>query len=721
MSTDKKQESIANSNNNNNNTSTTNITTPTSTATPTNKTTTATTDKTPTTATTNTASTPTSATSTPPTQTQAPTQQSNISSSSSNSTEQKNNKNDIIEKDLTNREIEIKKIVSSAEYTGPPKKTIYLEDNTDIFDPNEPQIKEDIIRMIIQYLQDEGYTASLLTVQDEANVKFNEHVYKITQMKKMKKAILEGDWNEVEKLTAKNTFKNHQSFLYAVYKQAYLELLEKQEYQKAFSYLTKRLKPLEGRQNNADEFKDLCYLLTCRSVQELNSFKSWDGSKGASREKLVEQFQSMLELENTKSTGALFRVPPHRLITLFKQSVAYQIEFGRYHPKVMPKIKTLLDDYSCFVLPNSLKFNCHGHKKNVKCVEFIGNGLTLASGSSDNTIKLWNTETGTCINTLTGHTSRVWDLSSSSNGNLLASSAGDGIIKIWDVSQNKSSISSSSSSYTSSITSSVTSGINSISINSGNFNNINMINNNNSNNKNPNNSNNNKSNVINNNCLLSLKVHEGDAYTVQFHPGQNHIATGGYDKSIHLYDVRTGQLIKSFSGHSGSISKVIFNPHGNLIISGSKDSTIKFWDIVSGVCIKTLSSHLGEVTSISTNSSGSYLLSASKDNSNRLWDIRNARPIKRFKGHQNTSKNFIRSSFGPNESLVVGGSEDGYTYIWDIETCNILQKLGTPSNNMPMVYSATWCQEQSLLATCSQDCSVKLWWYDKTMPVFNSN
>ncbi|KAM9964460.1 hypothetical protein ACTFIW_004224 [Dictyostelium discoideum] len=716
MSTDKKQETIANSNNNNNNnnTSPSNITTPTPTTATTDKTTTtSTTTPTPT-------STPTPTPTSTSTSTSTPTQ-SNISSSNSteqnnNSNNNNNNNNDIIEKDLTNREIEIKKIVSSAEYTGPPKKTIYLEDNTDIFDPNEPQIKEDIIRMIIQYLQDEGYTASLLTVQDEANVKFNEHVYKIAQMKKMKKAILEGDWNEVEKLTAKNTFKNHQSFLYAVYKQAYLELLEKQEYQKAFSYLTKRLKPLEGRQNNADEFKDLCYLLTCRSVQELNSFKSWDGSKGTSREKLVEQFQSMLELENTKSTGALFRVPPHRLITLFKQSVAYQIEFGRYHPKVMPKIKTLLDDYSCFVLPNSLKFNCNGHKKNVKCVEFIGNGLTLASGSSDNTIKLWNTETGTCINTLTGNTSRIWDLSSSSNGNLLASSAGDGIIKIWDVSQNKSSISSSSSSSSSSITSSITSGINSISINSG----INNINNN-LNNLNNNNNNNNKSNVINNNCLLSLKAHEGDAYTVQFHPGQNHIATGGYDKSIHLYDVRTGQLVKSFSGHTGSISKVIFNPHGNLIISGSKDSTIKFWDIVSGVCIKTLSSHLGEVTSIATNSSGSYLLSASKDNSNRLWDIRNARPIKRFKGHQNTSKNFIRSSFGPNESLVVGGSEDGYTYIWDIETCNILQKLGTPSNNMPMVYSATWCQEQSLLATCSQDCSVKLWWYDKSMPVFNSN
>ncbi|EGG23898.1 hypothetical protein DFA_06036 [Cavenderia fasciculata] len=217
--------------------------------------------------------------------------------------------------------------------------------------------------------------------------------------------------------------------------------------------------------------------------------------------------------------------------------------------------------------------------------------------------------------------------------------------------------------------------------------------------------------------LSTIAAHEGDAYTVQFHPGGNHIVTGGYDKSLHLYDVRTGQLVKSLIGHSSSVTRAIFNPHGNLVITGSKDCTIKFWDLVSGVCIKTLSSHLGEVTSVSTTTSGTYLLSASKDNSNRLWDIRTARPVKRFKGHQNTSKNFIRSAFGPNESLVIGGSEDGSVYIWDIETCNILQKL---NGHQGMVYSVQWSQQQSVLASSSHDNTVKLWWYDPSFPILSS-
>ena len=69
------------------------------------------------------------------------------------------------------------------------------------------------------------------------------------------------------------------------------------------------------------------------------------------------------------------------------------------------------------------------------------------------------------------------------------------------------------------------------------------------------------------------------------------------------------------------------------------------------------------------------LLTASKDNSNRLWDMRMGKPIQRFKGHQNTSKNFVRAVFGPSEKVILGGSEDGNVYMWDAESGLLLHKL----------------------------------------------
>lgn len=78
--------------------------------------------------------------------------------------------------------------------------------------------------------------------------------------------------------------------------------------------------------------------------------------------------------------------------------------------------------------------------------------------------------------------------------------------------------------------------------------------------------------------------------------------------------------------------------------------------------------------------------------------------MRKFKGHQNTSKNFIRACFGPEERLILGGSEDGAIYIWDLETGNILQKIEGHSD---LVYAVT--SKKNLLASCSHDNTAATW------------
>jgi hypothetical protein len=75
-----------------------------------------------------------------------------------------------------------------AVYAGPPRRTIGNDDA--IFDHENPKIKEDVVRMIVQYLQDEGYVASIMTIQDEANVRFTEHLKNRSHFKGVKTAIL---------------------------------------------------------------------------------------------------------------------------------------------------------------------------------------------------------------------------------------------------------------------------------------------------------------------------------------------------------------------------------------------------------------------------------------------------------------------------------------------------------------------------------------------------
>lgn len=89
-------------------------------------------------------------------------------------------------------------------------------------------------------------------------------------------------------------------------------------------------------------------------------------------------------------------------------------------------VPSLLSDYACYVMPNTQRSVLGAHKANVKCVEFVGEeGNLIASGSSDNTVRLWSTEESRCTNVLLGHTSRVWSLAASRTGNFLFTASGD--------------------------------------------------------------------------------------------------------------------------------------------------------------------------------------------------------------------------------------------------------------------------------------------------------
>jgi COMPASS component SWD3 len=108
-----------------------------------------------------------------------------------------------------------------------------------LLESDDPIIREEILLLIIQFLEEEDgikYQNSILTLKDEWNVKTNGQMKRTETLKFMRKAILEGDWVEAEKLLGAETFKNQKKFSYEVLKQQYLELVEKQEFQKVVCY-----------------------------------------------------------------------------------------------------------------------------------------------------------------------------------------------------------------------------------------------------------------------------------------------------------------------------------------------------------------------------------------------------------------------------------------------------------------------------------------------------
>ena len=142
----------------------------------------------------------------------------------------------------------------------------------------------------------------------------------------------------------------------------------------------------------------------------------------------------------------------------------------------------------------------------------------------------------------------------------------------------------------------------------------------------------------------------GDVYSVSLHPSEAQLVSAGYDKTVRLYDLTKGVLVRTLHGHELAVSQVLFNAAGNLVVSAAKDATVRFWDLRSAVCLQSFGRPLGEVTSVQLSPSGTQLLSSSRDNAVRLWDVRSARPLRSFTGHQNTCKSFVRARFGPGKA-----------------------------------------------------------------------
>ena len=156
---------------------------------------------------------------------------------------------------------------------------------------------------------------------------------------------------------------------------------------------------------------------------------------------------------------------------------------------------------------------------------------TIASGNSDNKVRLWNTSTGQLMNSLIGHTDDIYSVCFSPDGKTIASGGKDKSIRIWDTRTGK--------------------------------------------------------------HLKSLTGHDGSIIRLSFISDGNTLVSGNWNGRIHLWDTSIGQILKSLYGNlispDGDVMIDVY--HEEVDDGGIGDSSLSLFDVDSGQLLREISSY----------------------------------------------------------------------------------------------------------------------------------
>lgn len=123
--------------------------------------------------------------------------------------------------------------------------------------------------------------------------------------------------------------------------------------------------------------------------------------------------------------------------------------------------------------------------------------------------------------------------------------------------------------------------------------------------------------------VRTLNEHKDWVLSVAFSPKGDILASSSYDKTIIIWDRNSGDVLHQLIGHTDAVTSLAFHPKENILASGSFDKTIKLWNTNLGVLLETLPEHTDYINSVAFNADGTLLASGSGDNTIKLWHINN--------------------------------------------------------------------------------------------------
>jgi WD40 repeat protein len=238
-------------------------------------------------------------------------------------------------------------------------------------------------------------------------------------------------------------------------------------------------------------------------------------------------------------------------------------------------------------------------------LSFSPDGTRAASGTSDGLVELWDTQTGSRLDTFRGHMGRVESVAFSPDGTRLASAGIDGSVRLWDINRQR--------------------------------------------------------------AALSLPTPV--AGRAELSPDGQTVLTGVGSTAVRLWSTSTGKLLAGPFEHQHPVQCANLTPDGKRLIVADKGKLVRVWDVAARreICTFAYDAELafpaGSLTVSAISPDGKWYALPAEDGTIRLHDTTTGAPGSSLKGPPTRSP----VEFSPDSSLLVSGSRDTVT-VWDVAT-----------------------------------------------------
>lgn len=293
-----------------------------------------------------------------------------------------------------------------------------------------------------------------------------------------------------------------------------------------------------------------------------------------------------------------------------------------------------------------------GHLGWVRCVTFDPSNLWFATGSSDRTIKIWDSASGRLRLTLTGHVSGVRALAVSAHRPYMFSAGEDKAVKCWDLERNT--------------------------------------------------------------VIRHYHGHLSGVYSAAVHPAMDILCTGGRDSTVRVWDVRTRAQVMILGGHRDTVNAVVAQQADPQVMSASADATIRLWDLAGAACRTVLTQHRKGVRALVTHPREWAFISAAAD-AVKTWALPDGIFMRNWKVEAENGVCRIVNAVAVNEDgVTVTGEDDGRLRFWDYKAGRCFDRVNSVPQPGSLdceagILALSFDRSGSRLVSCEMDKTVRMW------------